>query len=236
MTNDDFFQGKQEEIPAEIATIPEKLKVGNAEYTQDELNNLVGLGNKAKELEDRWNTKIDKLYPEYTKVTQKLSEYEKQDQERKIREEAERLKAAEEGKIELTPEEQREQAIKQAEDLGLVHKGNIQAQILQVLQARDLNQEIDKTVTQMAESGLPKITGDELLDHMDKTGIKNPEKAYKDMFETQYEEWKVKQLQSAVKPGMVTESAATGGKEPLPTKVTGDNIATLLNEVLNRQS
>lgn len=226
MTNDDFFQ---ENKPEEVTTEVEKIKVGENEYTQDELDSLVGLGKTAKELEEKWNTKIDRVYPEFTKARQELSEY------RKEKEEAERIKQADrerqiaQGDATLTPDEIRERALREADQLGLVHKGNVRDQVLQVIQAMELNKELDKTVVEMAEKGLPKISGDELLSHMEETGIKNPEKAYKDMFEEQYITYQTNQLKQASKPGLVTDSTSTaGGKEPTSVKVTRDNLTELL--------
>src|SRR3990167_6033242 len=56
----------------------EKVKVGEKEYTQDELSHLVGLGEVGAELESKWNTKIDRLYPEFTKATQEREDLRKQ--------------------------------------------------------------------------------------------------------------------------------------------------------------
>jgi hypothetical protein len=66
---DDFFQEDQQGES-------QKIKVGEKEYTQDELNTLVGLGQIAQEVETRYNTKIDRVYPEFTKSQQKLKTYE----------------------------------------------------------------------------------------------------------------------------------------------------------------
>ena len=73
---DDFFEDKNktDETP--------KVKVGDKEYTQEELSGLVGLGETAKEYETKWNRKISEFYPDYTQKSQRLSELEKKDAER----------------------------------------------------------------------------------------------------------------------------------------------------------
>lgn len=226
--NDDFFKDKKDMTDQSVNQQEvDKIKLGDTEYSQDELDKLVGLGKSAQEFQDKWNTPLDGLYKGYTKTTQELSELKNELQQ--LRDEKEQEKRNVPTGQELSFEDQRKEAIRQAEDLGLLHKGNVRDEVLRVLQARDLNNEVDRTVEDMSEKGLPKITGDELLDHMDKTGIKNPQKAYKDMFETQYDEWKEKQLTSVKKDGLITDTTAVaGGKEPEPVKITKDNLSELL--------
>ena len=73
MADDNFFKPEEN---AEVATEIEKVKVGEKEYSQDELSKLVGLGEKWTETETKFNTKMDRVVPEYTKATQKIKEYE----------------------------------------------------------------------------------------------------------------------------------------------------------------
>ena len=89
---DDFFL--EEPKTEEAETEPEKIKLGEKEYTQDELSKLVGLGETANELETKWNTKIDRLYPEYTKATQERKELE------------DKLKDLETKQVEAKPQEE----------------------------------------------------------------------------------------------------------------------------------
>ena len=63
---DEFL--KEEEIPQEkTAQEIEKVKIGEQEYTQEELDRYVKLGKLAQEAEDKYNTKLDRVWPEYTK-------------------------------------------------------------------------------------------------------------------------------------------------------------------------
>ena len=71
------------EIPEETPEVEkpeaqETVKIGEVEYTPEELQAIVAKGNKVKE----WETKmpgydLDKLYPEFTKRSQRLAQYEK---------------------------------------------------------------------------------------------------------------------------------------------------------------
>ena len=231
MAKDDFFQEEEKQEEQE----PEKIKLGEDEYTQEELQKLVGLGKLGIEAQEKYKTDLTKVWPEFTKKSQKLSEYEE-----KIKEYEEKDKQALEQKaqtgVELSPEEIRKQALAQADELGLIHKGNVTQFVNQVLAAKDLINESEQIVAKAEEDGKPKTTVDELLRHMDETGIKSPEKAYKDMFEAELDKWKEEQLMKVKQPGLVTEGSSTaGGKQPELVRVTNDNLKQMLSSVLNRE-
>lgn len=67
-------EGSVEEKPEE----PQKIKIGDKEFTEEELNGIIEKGGKVQE----WETKmpgfnLDTLMPDYTKKSQKLAQYEK---------------------------------------------------------------------------------------------------------------------------------------------------------------
>ena len=69
------------------------------------------------------------------------------------------------------------------------------------------------------------------------TGIRNPEKAFKDLYETKIDAWKEQQLESLRRPGMVTDSSSSAGaKQPKAEPVTKDNFFARMDEVIDRQS
>ena len=226
----DFFK-KDEEVKVE-ETKEEKvetIKVGEKEYTQEELSRKVGLGELADELESKWNTKIDRLYPEYTKSTQELSEL------RKYKEGQEKIELETKSKKgeELSPEELKKQALTQADELGIVHTGNINKFISTFLQARDLIDDAESVVDKAKEDGKPATTVNDLLAYMEETGIKDPAKAYKDKFEPQLDEWKTKQLAKIKADGMQTmDSSTAGSKQPEPQKFT--NLDSLRDAMKTR--
>ena len=62
----------------EKAEEPQKIKIGDKEFTEEELNGIIEKGGKVQE----WETKmpgfnLDTLMPDYTKKSQKLAQYEK---------------------------------------------------------------------------------------------------------------------------------------------------------------
>jgi len=232
MAKDDFFQEEEkEEVQQEV----EKIKLGEDEYTQEELSKLVGIGKVGLEAQEKYKTDLTKVWPEYTKKSQKLIEAEERLKEYEEREKQTLTEKAAQG-AELTPEEIKKQALAQAEELGLIHRGNVTQFVNQVLAAKDLINEAEGIIDEAKEQGKPVTTVDELLRYMDETGFKSPSKAYKDMFEGELDQWKEQQLMKVKQPGLVTESFSTAGaKQPEPVKVTKDNLNALIREAMNRE-
>src|SRR3990167_5392269 len=157
-----------------------KVKVGEKEYSQEELNSLVNLGETAKEYETKWNRKISEFYPDYTQKSQRLSDYEKKEAERaRIADEQLKSEQAEKDKElaerqeagKLTPEEQRVFAIKQAKELGLVTREEFETEVdKRVARYRTGEKLIDDTkvaIDTAQEKYGVKTSVDEVLKYMD---------------------------------------------------------------------
>ena len=232
MAKDEFFADDQVEEQGEQQEV-EKIKLGEKEYSQDELNKLVGLGEKAAELEDKWNTKIDKLYPEYTKKSQKLSELEPKlaEYEQKLQE---RIEQKQETGVQLTPEEQALQIKQELKKYDVVTKDDIYQFIANFDAVKELNRDIDGILNEAKDTGKPVSTREDFLKYMDENGVKNPKAAYKLMFEDELKEWETKQVNSLKMPGLETErTSSAGGKEPAPVKVTKENLSEMLKQALS---
>ena len=218
-----------EEKVEEIKEEPQTIKVGEKEYTQEELSRKVGLGELADELESKWNTKIDRLYPEYTKSTQENTELRKFKEDFEAKQAEEKLKKGEE----LSPEESKKQAIAEADKLGLIHSGNVNQFIATFLQARDIRDEASSLLDQAKEDGKPTTSVDELVDYMFENGFKDPTKAYKDKYDKELDDWKEKQLSKIKSNGMQTlDTSTAGGKEPEPLKL--NNLDSLRDALKTR--
>lgn len=231
---DNFFNKKESELEPETEQQGDQssLKIGDKEYTQDELNQLVGLGEMARELEGKWNTKIDRLYPEFTKKSQRLSEYEQREQELEREKERDALKKAQKGE-DLLPEEQAKLVRQELKKHGVVLADEIDEYIARHTAVRDLIKQVDEVVANTKQDGKPLTTKEELLAFMDDNGVKNPELAYKLKFEKELRDWEEKQLSKLKQPGLVTEETSTAGsKEPAPVKVTKENVSELLKQAL----
>jgi len=213
---------------------PEKVKVGEKEYTQEELNKVVELGEIGREVESKYNTKLDKVWPEYTKATQELKTL----REEKARIEAERVNQKQQSGEQLTDEEVAQQAREQARRIGLALNEDVEAKVTQkvmeVLEARDLLNTCKEYEGEYSgKDGRPSFKTKEILEYMDETGIKNPEKAYKDKYEKELDSWKEEQIKKSKPSGLYTERAAqAGSREPSEIKPTKDNLDQLIKDAL----
>jgi len=224
----DFFEDKEEKEQNESQS-QEKIKLGDREFSQDELDKLVGLGEKAVELESKWNTKIDRLYPEFTKKTQRLAE---------IEQELEKVKSNPEPAPQtgdMTPEQEelvRKNLMRILGGKPLTDK-EFDTYYLERRNAEKLLEDSNAVVMEAKELGKPQTSVEDLLQHMKETGIKNPAKAYKDMFEGELDQWKEAQLKKVKPQGLTTQSSSSAGsKQPNPIRPNRNNLGELLSASL----
>lgn len=224
---------KGNDDPSNVA--PPTVKVGDKEYSQEELTKVVGLGETALEYETKWNRPIGDFYPDYTQKSQKLAEFEKAQKEVKDKELAAK---AQEGN--LTLEEQKQFALKQARSLGIVTKDTLDEEVNkrveQVLKGREILSETQTILSEAQEEGKPTTTPDKLLVYMNENGIKNAGAAYKLMFEKELDEWKAKKLNGAKDKKIVTQEGSTaGGKTPPPPpEITRENLGEAIRASLSK--
>lgn len=256
---DDFFNNNEpttETVQQEV----EKIKLGEKEYTQDELKQLVGLGEIGREAEQKYKTRIDRVWPQFQSVInekkaleEKLSKIESERQTQHQKELEERLKQVQNTQQttqtqqangqqqqtvpQLTAEQVREIALKQAEDLGIGPQ-SIRKIINETLQGQQLINDITATIDSAQEEGWIKtnepVTVEDVLAHMQETGIRNPLKALRDMREDAYIEVQAEKRASIKKPsGLPTVSSSTAGsKQPAPVRITNDNLEQMLNDAI----
>ena len=211
----DKFFDKDEEVQEPEES--QKIKVGEEEFDQAELERLVGLGKIGSEAEEKYKTKIDRVWPEFTKKSQQISDYERKIQDYETRLKQPIQQAVNQGSPVLT-EDLKRQALEQAEALGIGPKAmqDVMRQVVrEEIQARDLISDVNGVISQAESDGKPTATVDQILQHMQETGIKNPNTAYKDMFEEELDKWKESKLSTLRPSGMVTTQKSTaGGKYP----------------------
>lgn len=232
MNNDDFFSKKEEKVEPVNQPQESKVKVGEKEYTQEELSKLVGLGEVAHEYETKWNRPISEFYPDYTQKSQQLAELRRQEEEVKKQQLTEKANSGNQ----LSPEEAKQMARQQAKELGLITDDSIQDYVNQAVSnamaGQKLINESENLVNQMTQKGLPKIELTDLLAYMDgnnPTGTKfgTPEMAYQDKYRGEIESWKSKQIQNLKPEGMVTNDQSTaGGKVPQQNSITSKEALT----------
>ena len=230
---DDFFETKLEEKPVEPEADPEpeKVKVGEKEYTQEELTRKVGLAEIAEEADQKYNVKTENIWPKFQQTINEKKALEERITELETKQVATKAEAGQE----LTPEEQIKQVRGELRKFGGVTEDNINDFIDNRLAARDLQDDVQAVIELAKEEGKPAVSEEDLVEHMSQTGIRNPQKAYNDKFEPEIDKWKQSKLDSVKKPGMVTEDTSTAGsKEPPKVELTRDNLKKHLDEVLFR--
>jgi len=237
----DGFFGEDKPNNEEIDTISEdenseleKITVGDQEYTQEELDSLIGLGKIAREVEEQQGTKIDRVWPEYTKSRQEL---------KSMREELERVKS-EQAQRPALPENE-EQAIREAKEaakkLGIVTTEDFSTLLKEsfrdyYLEERNAERLLDKVQGLETKydgvDGRPKADAESILEYMQESGVRDPEAAYKLKFEEQLAKWQESQLGKARKPGLTTLETTDANKQPKEVKITNENFGKLLAEEL----
>lgn len=232
--NNNFFNNPPTPPDDAQQDIEQKIKLGEEEYSQDELSELVGLGKIGREAEQKYNVKIDGVWQNLQRMIN-----EKKDLE-------ERLKALEQNKIqtkietgeEFSPEEMRKQALAEADRLGLLHEGNVEKRVLGIIEGYQLLNDAREYLSSQKTDGNPEATIENLLNYMqgnNPTGTRygSIQKAYKDMFETELKEIETKKIDSLRQPGLyTTERSSAGSKQPTLVKPNKDNLEELVKAAL----
>jgi hypothetical protein len=222
---------KSDEVVVDSDT---KIKLGEEEFTQDELNSLVGLGKIAREAEEKYNVKVEGIWPKFQSTINENVEF------RKKQEEKEKALADEElnnkPQEELTEQEQLKLASLKLKELGFVSRDEIQNEVNNILTGKQLLTDVNSLVEKQSELGNPKTSAEELLTYMSENGLKNPEVAYKIKFEAELDSIKEKKLGSIKKGEFVTDETAGGGiKNPETKPITRNNLSDALSDVLGRE-
>jgi hypothetical protein len=225
---DEFFKDE-----TAVADAPETVKVGDKEYTQEQLAKVVGLGEIADEAQTKYNRPIEKFWPEFTKAQQKSQELEKEVQE--LKSFKERLTAPD---IKVpTQEEQYAQAREQARQIGLTDEDTTRRIYREERATEKLVDTIEKINEDAGKLGKPVVSKEELVKYMVDEGFRNPEKAYKDMFETELKDWEAKQIEKIKSPGYSTQETSTAGaKQPVfETPKTPEELQNALHAFFNSE-
>ncbi len=225
------FLGDKKDDDQDKPETSELVKVGDKEYSQEELSKIVELGEIGLEAESKFNTKIGNVWPDYSRTKNELKEV------------TERLEELEQTRVEepvLDTGLDQEEALKAAKKLGLVtkddfseyQKQNYRKFYQEERAAEKLLEESDSLAKKYDGSdGRPKFDTEATLMYMQENGVTKPEVAYKLMYEDKLDEWKERKLGELKKPGMVTNRPG-GVKTPPIVRPTSDNLGDLLDEAL----
>jgi hypothetical protein len=222
---------------------PENITINGLEYTPEDATQYLELGKKYKELEGKLNTSLDKVYPEYTRATQRNKELEDELKARDVKlaefeqknkpQIPEDLKSVREAarKAGLVDEDllaEREYVKKSDLDEFFNQKQTQQKLVDNILtKSSSLEKEID------GSDGRVPYDSDAVLAYASAYNIEDLEEAYEKMNNKGNAKWKEAQLSRVEKPGLTTLRGG-GKKEPEPVKVTDDNFKQLWDEQFGR--
>lgn len=212
-----------------------KVTIGGVEYDEAEAQRLLGLGKIGDEAERKYNTKLDKVWPEFGRSQSKLKELETKLSEMETK--FVRLPEPEnKGEID---EDTIRKAREEAGKIGLLTREDVQNYFAQEFpkyyqQQRAADRLLEKMDTMSSsltgEDGRPRFDVDDMLAYMQKEGIADPEKAYKLRYETELDTWKAQQLKDARPTGVYTPNQGPAVKSPPRQKITRENLKDVILE------
>jgi len=228
----DFFKKEdvQEETTEEQEEVKEeKVKIGEDEYSSEELAGLVGLGKQAKDIESKHGS-LDKFSSDWGKKANKIGKLEKELETFKTKDVEKKVETGEK----LSWEERVQQAQKQAESIGLATKPKFMEWYAEARAADRLNEKCFKLEGKIdGTDGRPAFKRKDVLDYMIESGVKNPDDAYDLLHKEPLSKWRDEKLSKAKSPGLVTEeSSQAGGKLPKKVEINRDNLSEMVKSAL----
>lgn len=222
--------------------------INGVEYAPEEAQKLVELGNKTREYEQKWNTSLDKVWPEYGKLSQERNQW--QSKEQQYQQQIAQFQQKQSQGVETSSD--LAQARAAAKKLGIVLDEDLQNgkyvkadeldKWYEERRARDTERENQiKAVMSEAEKleqtidgsdGRPRFNKKTVLAYAGAYGFNDLQKAYEDMHADVLKQWKEEQVASSKKPGLKTLKPSGIKREPEPVKATNDNSKDLLKEAL----
>lgn len=224
--------------------VEEKVVINGREFDASSASELIGLGEKTREYETKYNTKFDSVYPAYTKATQdlkqrntdleaarqKLAQYEQKkdagtETELDVKQAQE---AARKLNIVLRDDLEKDGYVKRADlDKYLEEREKQKDSVQQVLTtAEKLEKEID------GADGRPRFVKKHVLAYASAYGISDLKSAYEDMYGEQLKTWQEGQISSKKSPGLKTLKGGSSSKQPEPVKIDDSNVQDALKEAL----
>lgn len=223
-----------------------KIVINGQEFDPADAQELIELGTKTRDFESKWNTSLDKVYPDYTRATQKAARADELEREL---EETKRQAAEFQAKLDRasTPKAQAD-VIKAAREAGLADQEWLREQgymtkadVEQMLSARKTEEQQANEVLKKADELESKIDGSDgrqpfikeaVLAYAYTYGITDLEEAYEKMNERLNTAWKQREIDKAKTKGLTTQTAGGSKNPPSTGKVDDSNVRDLLKEAL----
>lgn len=220
---------------------PSKIIINGEEFDATEASELIGVGRQTRELETKYNTKLDRVWPEYGRVTteNKTLANERDEARASIAEYEAKLKAGN-----ATPQDRAEAtAAAQTLDLNpatIAKAGGVTTDQLEaILTEREEKSNAVKQILDEADSLEKELDGSDGRAKFNKRAVMayastygmSLKDAYEDMHADSLKAWKDAQIASEKKKGLKTLQPG-GEKQPTNPTVTNDNFRTALREAL----
>jgi hypothetical protein len=227
---------------------PETLTIGEEQLAPDEAQRLINRAREIEGYEKQWNTSVDKVWPAYTRLSQEKGQLEGQ------------LKQYQD---QLSQFQQKQQAgtdtpsdhsniLEKARKIGILTKNDIeqagyltkeqamqlvQEQLQQNKQQEQFEQEVNKGISEIMsdikETGKPKVTREAILGYMHATGVSDPKQAYEQMYKEDLEAWKAAQVQAKQKKSYSTVSQGGGNKQPAKPSYSRENALNMIEDMVS---
>jgi predicted nucleic acid-binding Zn-ribbon protein len=228
--------------PQEVAA-PSNIVINGEEIPLEEAQKLIETGRKTREYEQKWNTTLDTVWPEYGKTREHVKALETENAQAKAQlAEFQRKQTAG-----TDTQVDREKARAAAKELGFVLDDDIKDKFVardeldKYLDEREQKREAVKAVLAEADKLAKEINEGEypvkfnkkaVLAYANQYGIGDLRKAWEDMNEDILTPWKEEQIASKKGKSLSTLKSSGIRKEPGEVKVTDDNVKESLKEAL----
>jgi hypothetical protein len=218
---------------------PLKITINGEEHDMSEVEELYNVGKSTRELETKYSTSFDKVWPEYGRVSTELSQAKRELDDFRTKQQAgtdtaqDRKDAAGAAQtLGLNPEELDKAGYIKKEQLDTLieerlDKREQQTRAVQAVldQATQLEKEIDGT------DGRPKFNKRAVMAYASTYGIPNLQDAYEEMNDESIKPWKEAKLAEEKRRGLKTLNAG-GDKQPRQSKTNDSNFGEVLREAL----
>jgi DNA-directed RNA polymerase specialized sigma54-like protein len=229
-------------------TAPLQITINGQDFDVNEAQELIETGRKTREMEQRWNTKLDSVWPEYGRSREELKKVSEEKQ--RLEDQIKTFQQKQSEGLETPTDElkakdaARKLGIALNEDLdkaGYIKKDTLDAFLEERDKKRDEQKratdavlaEADKLEKEISGSdGRPKFSKRLVLAYASAYGMNNLQQAYEDMYQEDLKSWKDAQIEK--NRGASLKGLGTGGKkEPNTPRITGSNFRKVLEESLH---
>lgn len=223
---------------------PSKIVINGEEYDPTEAQELIGKGKLTREMETKWNTSVDKVWPEFGRLSTESKQWqsEKQALQSQLQQYQDKKDAGTETTVDTAKARDAARKLgfvfnEDLEKTGYVKKDDLDKYYDEREQQKKAVEGILKSADSLekeinGEDGRPKFQKKSVLAYAQAYGFDDLKKAYEDMHAETLESWKQSQIEQGKQPGLKTIKTSGGIKEPKPVKITDDNVNDALKERL----